>query len=373
MECKHIKQGIRINEDGSVVPCCEFTGNIGIFCSSSFTFESYLESENVAKIRTGLMNDEWPYGCKNCANNEARKHLSLRQRGLAEISSGLVLDLVIGNECNSDCVMCYSGQSSKINSRLRKSKPTFEVPDDDRYWIETSSIDGNWSDHPGFWQQVTDRLDDIETIKFLGGEPLLSKKLWEWLSSRSVAERKKDKKLLIVTNASIVDETKMHLLEGWKQLMMTISIDAIGLEYEWIRHGLDWKEIESNIKRFQQLDNAIISVHSTVNLYNVSVIDRLFQWAEDNDLLFVVSPVVSPSLLSIHYAPIEILRKALENLSAIKPSRMQNKIQLVGLRNIITAAINDNCEDARLREQMTAYFNSHRKHVMDWKTLRCMT
>lgn len=371
MECKYIKQGIRINEDGSVVPCCDFSGNLGISYSSSFTLESYLESTNVSELHSNLANDEWPRGCKNCANNEARKHLSLRQRAQAEAGDGLILDLVIGNECNSDCVMCHAGQSSKIDSRIRNKKPDFPVSNEDAYWVQSSPIGHNWANDPAFWEKISDSFDSINTIKFLGGEPLLNKKLWHWLDSTTVNAGKKDKILSIVTNASIVNESKMHLLEGWKQTIITISIDAIGNEYEWIRHGLDWDSVSSNIKRFQQIKDAHVSIHATVNLYNIAIIDRLLQWAEDNSLLFVLSPVLSPSLLSVQHAPIDILNESLERLANFKTTAIQNKIQMIGLRNIIKNAISNNRENPDLRRQMTSYFNSHRKHIMDWKTLRC--
>lgn len=373
MHCKYLTNGIRINEDGTVVPCCAFTGNIGIKYTNDFKLDEYLNTVALKDLQDQLSQDQWPTGCITCREQEAIKNPSLRQRSTIEINNGLILDVVIGKECNSDCVMCYSGQSSKIASRLRHHVPTFDIPDKDQYWSTVSNIDGNWVNNFNFWEQLSNLFPRVERIKFLGGEPLLNKKFWNWLESENVLHVKKDKKFELVTNASIINDEKMHLFTGWKNASIALSIDAIGNEYEWIRHGLSWDLIKANSKKFQELSDVYVSVHSTINLYNIAVIADLLKWVADNDLLVTMTLVHSPSLLSIKYAPIDILNNTLDELKTVSFKQIQNSIQLNSLKNAIKNAIIDNKEDKALRKSMTDYFNNHRTHKMDWENLKCMT
>lgn len=372
MECKFIKHGVRINEDGTVVPCCTFTGNLGIRYTNDFDFADYLDSVPVKDLQQQFDNGIWPSNCKNCKEKESLKQISIRHQGNTSIEEGLYLDVVVGKECNSDCVMCYSGQSSKIASRLKNNKPTFDVPKEDEYWINQNNFD-DWIETTDFWNNLTTIFPKLETIKFLGGEPLLNKKLWEWLDSVQVAEQKADKKIILVTNASMIEEDKLHVFSSWKRTDIVLSIDAIGKEYEWIRHGLNWGNIEKNVKLLQTIPNAYVSVHATINLYSVASVASLMQWVDSNDLLFSFTPVSSPTLLSIEYAPVTMLENLLVDLSSLKLKNILNRIHLNGLKNAVRQAITNNKEDARLRKSITDYFNNHRNHVMDWETLRCTT
>lgn len=373
MHCKYLTNGIRINEDGTIVPCCAFIGDVGVRYSNNFNIDDYFNLQILKDLQSQFEQNKWPDSCLNCYKKELIKNPSLRQTSLIDDNDGLILDVVIGKECNSDCVMCHSGQSSKITSRLLHHKPAFDIPKEDEYWGSISNIDGNWANDFNFWEKLSTLFPRISRIKFLGGEPLLNKKLWAWLENNIVLQEKKNKQFELVTNASIVNLEKMHLFTGWKSTSISLSIDAIGNEYEWIRQGLSWSSINNNVKKFQELSDAIVSVHATVNLYNIAVIADLLKWASDNDLLITTTMVNSPSLLSIHYAPIDILNNTLTELSSISFEKMQNKIQLNSLKNAIKNAIIDNKEDKNLRKSMTDYFNNHRTHKMNWETLRCIT
>jgi radical SAM protein with 4Fe4S-binding SPASM domain len=374
MHCKFLTNGVRINEDGTVVPCCEFIGNLGTNISKNFNFAEYFSSKQVIELTEKLSNNEWPEQCLNCAKKEKLKHFSYRQRGNLELTNGLTVDIVIGRECNSDCVMCYSGQSSKIFSRIKKLKPTFDVPKDDLYWIsENSDIDYNWVENEEFWNQLKENFVNFDKVKFIGGEPLLSKKLWNWLQDDEIVTQKSKKRLDVVTNGSIFDSNKNHLLTGWQGTNLIVSVDSIENEYEWIRQGLCWEDVSTNVINYSKVEGIFTTIHSTVNLYNVTTLGNLINWSINNNLLITFTPVTSPSLLSIKYAPIHILTQTLNEISNITTTKVQNSIQLKGLKNFLKEAIDNNMENVNLRKSITTYFNNHRKHQMDWETLRCTT
>lgn len=370
MECKYLTNGVRINEDGTVVPCCVFNGNIGIKYSNNFDFKQYLQSPKLHELKSQLAEGIWPDGCSSCKNREELKLVSYRMRGNLEIN-GNVVDVVIGKECNSDCVMCYAGQSSKISSRLQHNKPSFNVPAEDQYWINNVDFNTNWANDSKLWENLLELFPSIERFKFLGGEPLLNKNLWQWLDSNIVKADKNKKTIEIITNGSIAND-KLELLGGWKKSIITLSVDAYGTEYEWIRHGLSWQQLNNNIMQFKNI-KGIVAVHIAISMYSITTIPALLEWIKTNKLTFSITPVISPSLLALRNTPKDILEEVLLELQGFTFDEMQNKVQLTTIKNLIKDSISTNTENPQLREQITDYFNKHRRHEMDWKTLRCMT
>lgn len=367
MECKFIKQGIRINEDGTIVPCCDYYGkSISVF-DSDFDIDQYFKNQNLEKLNNQFDQNVWPKECYYCQNVEKHNNASLRQRGNMTIKDKIFLDVVLGNECNSDCIMCYSGQSSKIASRLRQHPVTFTVPEQDRPWItDVSKV--NWIEKYQFWDWINTNFSRFEAVKFLGGEPFLHKGFWNWLASEQVIANKKDVSMHVITNGSIIQNAQ--LLEDWKSLNIAVSIDAINDHYNWIRNGLNWDTIESNVYRLSALKNVTISINVTLGVYNITNISKIVDWIFKNNFLLYVMPVTLPTLLTLDKTPISILETAKNDIKLIKSTTIQNQIAIAGLLKIIQTAIdNNNCNDAQ-RKEMMAYFNKHRQGTLDWKTLQ---
>jgi hypothetical protein len=371
MICNYLTNGIRINEDGSIVPCCALSGNMGIYYDTNFDFLKFKDSKPVVELRDQLEANIWPTSCSNCSKMEKSKHLSLRQKSLIELKNKKFVDIVLGKECNSDCVMCYAGQSSKISSRLKNHKPTFNVPDTDLYWV-TNSNEKNYIENSNFWDDINKIFPTVDKFKFLGGEPFINKSFWEWLDSSTVTSLKKTKEIEIVTNGSTLHKDKLSSLEGWKNCVMTFSIDALDKEYEWIRHGLKWNTVHENLLNVKNISNIVLIVHITLSLFSVTSIAKLLEYVESNNLNFIVTPVYSPSLLALDKTPIKILQTVLDELEQIQTSNIKNQIQLKGTKKLIQDAIVNNKENSQLRQEITNYFNNHRTHKMNWLTLKCM-
>ena len=372
MICNYLTNGIRINEDGSVVPCCALVGNLGINYKDGFDFENFKNLEPVLNLQKQLANSNWPSQCVNCSQMEMSKQLSLRQKSLINLKDKKLLDVVLGKECNSDCVMCYAGQSSKISSRLKNNKPTFAVLKEDEYWIVDNN-DKNWIDNSKFWEDLNKFFINVDKIKFIGGEPFLNKKFWAWLDNDIVNENKKFKEIEIVTNGSIIYENKLSVLEGWKNCVVCFSIDATDKEYEWIRHGLKWKTIVDNIKLLKTSLDIFLTIHITLSIFSITSIPKLLTWIEENNFVFTSTPVYSPSLLALDRTPIHLLQHALKEINEIKSSTIQNQIQIQGIKEVINQAIINNKADSRLTKEIVNYFNNHRTHKMNWETLTCTT
>jgi len=370
MECKFIRNGIRIKHDGFLAPCCGYAGRSKHHFSDGFG--SYLNSDFLDQLENDLANNVWPSGCTDCRDDEQNKMLSLRQQGMSDFKSttGKFIDIVLGRECNSDCVMCIPEQSSKIAARLKKHVPDFEISDEDKIWFGSRDYDSSWVEKHEFWDRLNEMLPELTTIKFLGGEPFLNKRLWKWFGDEKTQLYKKNIELILVTNGSIINPSHLKYLQGWKKLSISVSVDATGQHYEWIRHGLSWKKLNDNIGILKTVPDVSISTVATVGLFNVSDLSNLIHWMLSKDCNISFIPIYAPSILSLDRSDPAIIAEAKSKVDPIRANNIQDNIQLAGLKKYLQKAIDQNKHDPMMIKSMTTYYNNHRKHNLDWQSMR---
>jgi molybdenum cofactor biosynthesis enzyme MoaA len=362
--CPYIEKGLTIENDGMMVPCCVFNDDLN-FNIRKNTIKEYFASDQYQQLNQQFEQGIWPKGCASCEIAEKNKQLSLRQNTLSQkdLYSKQFIDLTIGNECNSDCVMCVPENSSKILSRIRKHG----APEDVEYTLDFDKND--WINDDSLWQSLEDDIQNIGCLKFLGGEPFLNKNIWKQLNRPGIQKHKADINLMVTTNASILPSEKMEELQGWKSLLINASIDASGKQFEWIRQGLDWQTVSSNVQKINSLQNSIVSVSLVVSVYSIANVHHMLEWVNRNDCLVYFNMLEKPPVMSINRAPVEILEQTLSRLKGLKMIKVQNQIQLASLKHFIKKSIAENQYDSTVLNRMTDYYNRHRTHNMNTTTL----
>ena len=365
MYCPYIKKGLTIRHDGRMIPCCHYNGDLGLNFKQT-SIEDYFSSVKLDELESQLKNKQWPSACGLCQYAEKNSQTSMRLNAIAqpELFENYYLDLNIGTECNSDCAMCLPLDSSKIVSRIKQHG----YPEELNYKLDFSKDE--WSVYNDCWNNINDNIKNASVIKLIGGEPFLNKNIWKWLDSDLVKQNKQNITLQITTNASILPQNKIELLKGWKSLIINVSADATGKQFEWIRNGLSWKDIYSNTEILNSIDNSIVSIQSVVSIYSIVGIVDLLNWINDKDYLFLMITMTKPKHLVVDHAPISVLEKILEDLSLIKMKRKQNQIQLLSLKKYLKKCIIENKNDPDLLKKITDYFNNHRNGLMDTTTLK---
>lgn len=323
------------------------------------SIDEYHQSDFVRSTKEVLDSGNFPKGCIACEKLEAVHRMSLRQQ--TNMSTGpeyRLVDIVLGNECNSDCVMCYPGQSSKIASRLKSDEFPIALKDEDQYWTDAQPI-SSWAKNPQFWNDLENV--DATKIKFLGGEPFLNKGMWNWLKTpRQIG-------LEIITNGSILTDDMIRILEKWESVKIIISADAIGDQYNWIRHGLQWETVEKNISIMASKFD--VTIAGTLSVYSLASLPEWIGWIIGNQYPFTLVPVNFPSLLSTDMAPINVIEEALAYLDPNVFHDIHSKIEISAtIRHLKQSITNNRYNETTLRT-MTDYFNT-RRGVLDWKTLK---
>ena len=366
MHCPYIKKGITIKHNGDMIPCCFYQDRHDLNVKN-MSVDTYFKNTILVELEKKFKNNQWPSGCIGCKTSEENGQTSMRLNAIA-LESRLFekhyIDLDIGDECNADCAMCSPGSSSKIRSRIKNQGNINELEYD-----LTKSVTG-WSKEEKFWIDLEKNIDSIGCIKFLGGEPFIIKNIWNWLEKESVQNKKHNIVLQITTNASILPSDKINLLEGWKELIINISVDATEQQFEWIRHGLNWNTVNSNTKKLIKLNRPIVSIQFVASIYSITGAYDLLKWINELECLFTFIHLKTPKFLALKYAPVDVLNSTLDQLSQIKMKKIQNQINLNSLKKFIKKSIQENEYNPVILKNLTEYFNNHRVGIMDPNTLK---
>lgn len=366
MRCPYIKKGLTVKQNGNMTPCCDYVDSTGLNIENT-SINEYFQSSVIVDLENSMKSNQWPIGCTKCKKHEGNNQTSMRINALA-LESRLFekyhIDLSIGDECNSDCVMCSPASSSKIQSRIKH----FGTIDEISY--DFTKLKTNWVNDEKIWKELESNIESISCIKFVGGEPFVIKNIWKWIEKECVQQQKHNIVLQVTTNASILPSNKIDLLNNWKELIINVSVDAIGDQFEWIRHGLKWGAVSKNVNQLIELQKSIVSVQYVASVFSITGIADLLKWTNEIDSLFSFIPLTTPQYLSLQYAPTDVLESTLVDIKKIKIKRIQNQIHVNSLKKFIQFAIDENKYDVDTIKKVTDYFNGHRIGKMDYASLK---
>jgi hypothetical protein len=253
--CGFLSNGLfisdKVSENLKFSPCCLYEGGV----------------ESIDKINWRNIND-WTNDCNECyikelgQSDRSRRHFGNTFDKKFKNNEILFLDIDYSNACNAACGICNSKYSSSIAKleRLENKKPI--VPN-----IKQEL----------FLERIrTLNLDNLKTLKFIGGEPLyigFNKKVLNLIKYPENVE------VLYQSNGSIYpDDEWWDLASKFKNINITFSIDGIKERFNYIRSNLDYKQVEDNILKILS-DNRIkltSGIHYTVNPLNAFYFDEIF-------------------------------------------------------------------------------------------------
>lgn len=229
-------------------------------------------------IRQNMLDGKRVDGCIDCYEDERISGESMRTSSNAAYPIGDLelttdylhtkfIEISLDNTCNLECKMCSSFHSTKLRRRDL---------------LLGEYVHPNWVTEPDLLEGLD--LDSVEYIKFVGGEPLLSRNHLPFLKKFPDPSRLS---LLYNTNATIIPEGEtQQLMASAKELNFIISCDGIykyndyqrwGSDFETIiRNGLKIRDSFDNIKWFTFLN--------TFTLLNLNAYTQTLEWYKSNDI-----------------------------------------------------------------------------------------
>lgn len=265
LNCKFITNGISIQQDQVLRPCCAWTFDQSWAENNNIKttdIANWHRSEDILKIKEQLDRNEWPGQCKNCMwREQAGDYNNMRSNGNSAYShyndTDITLEIRPGNVCNFACQTCWPEASSRVaNFQYRAGiidkRPADELIDDF-----------------GFLEPVAHRIRDVV---LLGGEPFYDKhcrKFLDWSREYLTATQ------MIFTNGLFVDYDFLDNYSG--KIILIFSLDAVGKAAEYVRFGTVWDQVWENYKKCRARKNIEIRVNVTTSVYNYYYIKPLFE------------------------------------------------------------------------------------------------
>ena len=316
--CAHAWAGFWADSDGSVKPCCDYSGRIKKpnwqdFNIQTDTVEDIVKSPYMRLLREQFREGIRPTECSTCwnrAKSGAETRIELSPYKLQNVYGTIDWETEgevsfvgghLGNLCNLGCVICSAGYSSTIAAedvqhspiKDKKKHPSYQLLRDNR-WPSNSDT---------FWQKIKSRLPQVKNFEFLGGEPFLLKENIEFLQYLIDQDYCQNSIVQFSTNGTQFPDV-CYSLHKFQRAEITFSIDNIGPKFEYERYRADWIKVKENIAKFieQRNQNPMVKLNVCVTVSIQNVLDLPETIAELKSIgldVYYINIVNSPEQLSI--------------------------------------------------------------------------
>lgn len=333
--------GTRVWPDGRMSPCCINTipgrhANGEEMFLYKDSLEEAFHSEDFQSLRNNLEAGIKDPRCSVCWDREAvgleskrqqenRKHPDLLKKIQAKekFEQPLILDLNIGTTCNLKCRSCGAHSSSRWAQELldiygmdglaRNNRELREMSGDESrkllsHWYEFSE---------DFWKTLKKWAPKIQVWFFAGGEPLLNKRHLEALRAAIDSGQAHEQVLSYVTNGTIRPSEEIQAL--WKKfraINFALSVDGLGKEFEFLRHGAKWEVFLENFRVFRKIctNPEHMVVNYTCSIFNLLSVPAFMEFMLERKVAISLTFVGHPEKLSIQAMPKKLKEKMAELL-----------------------------------------------------------
>jgi len=326
---------------------------------------------NVRKDAQSDMNDGHAVmGCDGCYKTESKKMPSSRtfansHDALPVKEFPTMLDLDFSNFCNLKCIMCNSTRSSEWAKDEGKHKDT--------NGISSISLE--------LINDLATISDEVEHITIQGGEATI---MHEYEYYFKILDHKGiigNIDLQIITNATNVNNKFYALLEKFKSVQLSVSIDAYGLANDYIRWPSKFDQLEKNLVKMSAFKNNVaVELLNTVNILSMFNYHDFLKWCKKIESIFeskgkifriVPMKVEFPKKYSPFLAPLKLKEKFINDVKMFMKdenlthnSNWKTEMMII-LKQISTASV-DNESMSGLKETIKDLDHKRNKKITNY-------
>jgi hypothetical protein len=310
--CPLIFHGIYVERTGNgayqIAPCCTSKKSQVLTQTIDFVNNRYL---NV--IRTAANNNVRAPQCQSCwvvedNGGESRRQVYMDRfkENQATIPELISLDYNTLPICNAKCIICgpYFSSAWIQDAQLLKLGSRGAITIIDKEQNQLDGLD----------------LTQLKSVYFNGGEPLLTN---DHVTILTQLQNINEVAVSYNINGSCYPtEDVLQLWSKAKEVTLSLSIDGINEQFEYIRNPLIWKQVSDNIAKLNNcLPNLKINIAYTVGLHNVFGLHECINWCNTNIDKFDVATQfhvhTANGKLDIKFAGRELRKSFLNELSLI--------------------------------------------------------
>lgn len=353
--CVNAFHGMSANNDGSTKMCCMIKTSYNnldhrpIYFIGENSIQNNFNNILAKNIRNNLQNGIRDTACNLCWEEEdgGRKSKRIRDnerylheikyQGMKEYQGLAKFELNLGNNCNIKCRTCHPSISStwmREDYDINHSS-TMSYKD---YSERMKKYHRCYDEDSSFWPDLKDNLSTIRQFDFYGGEPFLSKKMWEILQICVDKNYSSNIELHYNTNGTTWPK-EIALWENFRQINLSFSVDGIEEKFEYMRFPAKWNVIKNNMIKAQEYRDRIGNMQiswcitlSSINIYYLPEIVKEY-YENFNNFGIYLNLVHGPKHYNISYMPDKVkeeIKKRLDQLSLEYPDLSSQISGIVG-------------------------------------------
>lgn len=267
------------------------------------------------------------------------------------------LDIQLDNYCDLKCIYCNEEFSSQWQSEKEKYG-------DIKNYIPIHADSTEFTNL--FFDWFNDVKSTFRRIAFLGGEPLISPRFYEYLDrviSSYNNEFPDDLQIYIITNLNTKAnyfEKFINTIEKYKDKIkfnINVSMESYGDRAEVIRQGLDFDRFLSNLDRLASIKGISITNITSINLFCLSTLDQHLQTIVELEKKYSINIdihgnlVTWPEFYNINLVPADLGNKFLDN--AVNVIANKNHDRYLDFLNSLRTNFNfDNLKDSKVHTEL---------------------
>ena len=187
------------------------------------------------------------------------------------------LEMSFSNLCQLKCSYCSTQNSSSWHEEIKKYGEYQLIDTENFNQYKSHGRENLYSEdspmHKKFWKWFEEARHHLKVLRITGGEPLLHE------STFHLADMIKDSDIEFHVNSNLcVSERRVNkLTEINDKVKVYASIDTVGKQSEWIRHGLDWEMFEKNLLGLIQ-EEVHVGLMVTFNFLSIPKFQEFLEW-----------------------------------------------------------------------------------------------
>ena len=256
------------------------------------TIETFYNPEEKRQQQDEMLKGIKPSACNYCWNLEKQNLKSDRELKSLSFKSHLnptdylnrnynfkpkALELAFQNTCNLACSYCSPVYSTEWINDIKKHGVYTNIATDAKNHYYRGIDPSMPVNLDLFWTWFTDVVDDLESLRITGGEPLLHNETFQ--TFEMIVEKNPNIECVVATNLcqkELIITRFIGLVNKLGNVRLNISNESAGEVAEFIRDGMDYNQWLHNVERLAKETKATLSISTTITALSLISLDKLF-------------------------------------------------------------------------------------------------
>lgn len=328
---------------------------------SKISAEEWFYSKEMQQLRADMLNDVRNPMCLHCwkkddlgISSPRKQHINFWKDKTIDYDNPKIkyFDLKPSNHCNLACLFCTASSSDKITKITKNLSVELQPTRWAGSLVVVDKLKEIGTFDPTVVEYIKENIEDLELLKFTGGEPFLSKEVLEILTM--VSNIKPEVELKITTNGTVITKDFYPILKKMKKTSIKFSIDAVDDAYDYLRFPSKWSQFQARIENnMKNLPNVSFNVNTLITNINLEQLPKIRNWFKELQIKYcnlsfiIIDPNLSPDnneagIMSMDPKYLIQIKKFLEKETADWDFEDKTDSQMLAVYKKIDEAISKN-------------------------------